>query len=78
VLKKGGMILVVIKRGSSEGYVNDLLGFKTRLYSTYFTEEELENCLQNSGFELISMETRQPYEFEIPVERIYAAGKKRD
>jgi ubiquinone/menaquinone biosynthesis C-methylase UbiE len=78
VLKKSGKILVVVKRGSSEGYVNDLLGLKTRLYSTYFTEEELENCLQTSGFELISMETRQPYEFETPVERVYAVGKKRD
>jgi hypothetical protein len=28
------------------------------------------------GFELIFLETRQPYEFEIPVERIYALGKK--
>ena len=78
VLRGGGIILVVVKRGSSEGYVDELLGFKTRLYSTYFTEEELETYLQTSGFEVIFMETRRPYDFEIPVERVYAVGKKRD
>jgi len=77
VLKKGGTILIVVKKGSTEGYVDELEGFKTRLYFTNFTEEELENYLQNSGFELIFLETRQPYEFEIAVERIYAVGQKR-
>ena len=77
VLKKGGKILIVVKKGSTEGYVDELVGLKTRLYFTNFTEEDLETYLRTSGFELIFMETRQPYDFEIPVERIYAVGKKR-
>jgi len=76
VLKKGGKILVVVKKGNTEGYVDELEGFKTRLYFTNFTEEELKSYLQTCGFELIFLETRQPYDFEIPVERIYAIGKK--
>jgi ubiquinone/menaquinone biosynthesis C-methylase UbiE len=78
VLKKGGKLLVVVKKGDTEGYVYELEGFKTRLYFTNFTEEELKNYLQTCGFELIFLETRQPYDFEIPVERIYALGKKID
>jgi len=77
VLKKGGKILIVVKKGNTEGYVNELEGFKTRLYFTNFTEEELENYLQDSGFRRIFLETRQPYDFEIPVKRIYASGEKR-
>jgi len=77
VLKRGGQILIVVKKGRTEGYVDELEGFKTRLYFTNFTEEELETYLQTSGFDLIFMDTRQPYDFEIPVERIYAIGKKR-
>lgn len=77
VLRKDGEILIVVKKGSTEGYVDELVGFKTRLYFTNFTETELENYLQTSGFELTSMETRQPYDFEITVGRIYAVGKKR-
>lgn len=77
VLKRGGQILIVVKKGRTEGYVDELEGFKTRLYFTNFTEEELETYLQTSGFDLIFMDTRQPYDFEIPVERVYAIGKKR-
>ncbi len=77
VLKKGGQILVVVKKGSTEGYVDELVGFKTRLYFTTFTEEELETYLQTSEFELIFLKTREPYDFEIPLKRIYAVGKKR-
>jgi len=76
VLKKGGKLLIVVKKGDMEGYVYELEGFKTRLYFTNFTERELKSYLQTCGFELIFLETRQPYEFEIPVERIYALGKK--
>lgn len=76
VLKKGGKILVVVKKGDTEGYVDELTGFKTRLCFTNFTEEELRSYLQTCGFDLIFLETRQPYDFEILVERIYAIGKK--
>ncbi len=78
VLKKGGKLLIVVKKGDTEGYVYELEGFKTRLYFTNFNEEELKSYLQTCGFELIFLETRQPYDFEIPVERIYALGKKID
>lgn len=76
VLRKGGKILIVVKKGSTEGYVDDLVGFKTRLHFTNFTEEELKSYLRTSGFELTFLETRQPYDFEISVERIYVIGRK--
>jgi len=76
VLKKGGKILVVAKKGEEEGYVDELEGFKTRLYFAHFTEEEVKSFLEASGFRVIFVETRQPYDFEIPIERIYAIGEK--
>ncbi len=76
VLKKGGKILIVVKKVGTEGYVHELEGFKTLLYFTSFTEEEVKSSLQTGGFELIFLEARQPYEFEIPVERIYALSQK--
>ena len=78
VLKKDGKILIVVKKGNTEGYVDELEGYKTRLYFTNFTEDELSNYLEASGFELTFLETRQPYSFEIPVERIYVIGRKID
>lgn len=76
VLRKDGKILVVVKKDTTEGYVDELVGFKTPLYFTNFTEEELKDYMRASGFELVFLETRQPYDFEIPVERIYAIGRK--
>ncbi|UCE29195.1 MAG: class I SAM-dependent methyltransferase [Candidatus Bathyarchaeota archaeon] len=76
VLRKGGRILVVVKKGDTEGYVDRLLGYKTRIYSTYFNEEEIKGFLETNGFRIILSETRQPYEFEIPNERIYTIGEK--
>jgi len=76
VLKKGGKILVVVKKGEEEGYVDELEGFKTSLYFAHFTEEEVKSFLEANGFSVIFLETRQPYDLEIPVQRIYAIAKK--
>ncbi len=76
VLKKHGRILIVVKKGDTEGYVEELEGFKTRLYFTNFKEEEIRSYLTANGFTVIFLETRLPYDFEIPIERIYAIGEK--
>jgi ubiquinone/menaquinone biosynthesis C-methylase UbiE len=76
VLKKSGKILIVVKKGDTEGYVDELEGFKTRLYFTNFREEEIEGFLETNGFRVTLLEARKPYDFEIPVERIYAVGEK--
>ncbi|MDH5483309.1 MAG: class I SAM-dependent methyltransferase [Candidatus Bathyarchaeota archaeon] len=76
ILKKNGKLLVVVKKGETEGYKDELEGFKTDLYFTNFTEEEIKSFLEANGFAVIFLETRQPYDFEIPVERVYAIGRK--
>ncbi|MGD8545912.1 MAG: class I SAM-dependent methyltransferase [Candidatus Bathyarchaeota archaeon] len=76
VLKKYGKILIVVKKGKTEGYIDELEGFKTQLYFDNFVEEEITSYLETNGFEVIFLETRQPYDFEMPVERIYAIGRK--
>jgi len=76
VLKMGGRIAVVVKKGDTEGYVEELIGFKTRLYFANFNEEEIRNYLEANKFRVVSLETRRPYDFEIPVDRIYATGIK--
>jgi SAM-dependent methyltransferase len=74
VLKEGGRIVIVVKKGDMEGYVDELEGFKTRLYFTNFNEDEIRNYLEANKFRVVSLETRHPYDFEIPVDRIYATG----
>lgn len=76
VLKMSGRICVVVKKGEIEGYVDELIGFKTRLYFANFSEDEIRSYLEANRFKVASLETRRPYDFEIPVERIYATGVK--
>jgi len=76
VLKRQGYILVAAKAGTAEGYVDDLLGIKTKIYSALFTQEEITAYFQEAGFVMEFIDMRNPYDFEISYERIFAIGKK--
>ncbi len=76
VLKTDGYLLVAVKAGTSEGYIDDLLGIKTKIYSALFTQEEIVGYFSKAGFLLEFFDKRNPYDFEISNERIFAIGKK--
>ena len=76
VLKPHGYLLVAVKVGTTEGYIYDLLGIKTKIYSTLFTRDEIVSYFKNTGFKLEFIDKRNPYEFEISNERIFAIGEK--
>jgi len=76
VLKTDGYLLVAVKAGMSEGYIDDLLGIKTKIYSTLFTQEEIVGYFSKAGFLLEFFDMRKPYDFEISNERIFAIDKK--
>ena len=76
VIKPDGYLLVAVKVGTTEGYIYDLLGIKTKIYSTVFTQEEIVAFFNEAGFKLEFCDKRNPYDFEISNERIFAIGKK--
>ncbi len=76
VLKPNGYLLVAVKAGTTEGYVDDLLGVKTEIYFALFTEQEITHYFEEAGFVLEFIEKRNPYDFEISNERIFAIGQK--
>jgi len=76
VLKTDGYLLVAVKAGTSEGYIDDLLGIKTKIYSTLFTLDDITSYFKESGFIIEFIDKRNPYDFEISNERIFAIGKK--
>lgn len=76
VLKKGGKALVVVKKGEDEGYIHEMLGEEVKIYFTNFMENEIEGLFKENGFKINYIVTRQPYEFEIEVPRIYTAAEK--
>jgi ubiquinone/menaquinone biosynthesis C-methylase UbiE len=76
VLKPDGYLLVAVKAGTTEGYIDELLGIKTKTYFSLFTQEEIVNYFSQAGFLLEFFDKRNPYDFEISNERIFVIGKK--
>jgi len=77
ILKKNGLLLLAVKEGIGEGYQNELLGIKTKIYFSLFTEEEIKTYLEDNGFEITKMQKRKPYEDEIKINRIFSISKKK-
>ncbi len=75
-LKPGGCLLVSVKAGEGEGFIDELLGIRTESYFALFSEDEITGYYKKAGFSLEFLERRNPYDFEIDNERIFAMGKK--
>ena len=76
VLKPDGFLLVAVKAGTTEGYIDNLLGIKARNYFSLFTKEEIVVYFSQAGFLIEFFDKRNPYDFEISNERIFAFGIK--
>ncbi len=76
VLKPGGCLLMAVKAGITEGYLTELLGIETEIYFSLFTQEEIRRYYEEAGFSIEFLEQRNPYDFEINAERIFAIGRK--
>jgi len=74
--KLNGKLLLVVKEGISEGYVDKVLDINTKVYEVYFTEREIKEYLTNCGFEIKYFHIRDPLNTEINIRRIYAIGEK--
>jgi len=76
VLKPNGYLLIAVKAGTTEGYIYDLLGENVEIYMSLFSEEEISSYFEKARFLIEFIEKRNPYDFEISNERIFAIGKK--
>lgn len=76
ILKKNGKLLIVVKKGESEGIIDDDWYEGNKVYFTNFIEEEIRRYMKQSSFQIEYFDTRKPYNFEFNVERIYSIGSK--
>jgi SAM-dependent methyltransferase len=60
VLKKGGKLLVTVKEGDEEGYLDEFLEYKTPIYFTHFIQEEIETYFVENGFSMLFLQNRIP------------------
>ncbi|MBI5726826.1 MAG: class I SAM-dependent methyltransferase [Ignavibacteriales bacterium] len=76
ILKDEGKLLIAVKKGSTEGLINDAWYEGNTVHFSYFLEDEIKQYMEENNYTIEYLLTRQPYEFEIQVERIYAIGTK--
>lgn len=76
ILKVGGKLLVVVKKGADEGLIDNEWYEGNPVYFTHFMEDELSAYFADAGFDIDSLAVRQPYDFELAVDRIYGVGTK--
>jgi SAM-dependent methyltransferase len=76
ILKVGGKLLVVVKKGTDEGLIDNEWYEGHKVYFTHFMESEMHTFFSHAGFVVDFVDTREPYDFELKVERIYVIGTK--
>lgn len=78
ILKRDGNLLIVVKKGSQEGIIDDEWYENNKVYFTYFMENEIRDYFSHRHFNIDFFERRKPYHFEFNVERNYAIGTKKN
>lgn len=78
ILKTNGKLLVIVKKGSDEGIIDNEWYDGNPVYFTHFLENEIRNHFELNCFDVDYFDTRKPYDFELAVERIYAIGTKKN
>ena len=77
VLEPDGLLLLSFHAGEGEIHRAEWYDQPVSIDATLFAADEMAEYLKLSGFELVRVAERAPYEFEYPTRRIYAFAKKR-
>lgn len=77
VLIPGGLLLLAFHGGEGEVHAEDWFGCGVSIDATLFQPAEMATYMEQAGFSIEEVVTREPYEFEYPSQRVYARGTKR-
>jgi hypothetical protein len=72
----GSLFRLCIKAGAGEGYPDELLGIKTEIHFSSFSEAEIADFLPRAGFALSFLKRRSPYDCEHQAYGLCAIGSK--
>jgi len=76
VLMPGGRLLMAVHAGEGEVSRDELYGKGVALVATLFSVDEVRAALTAARFRIDAVVTRDPYAFEYPSRRIYAAATR--
>lgn len=77
VLAPSGALLIAFHGGEGEVHAEDWFGQGVSIDATLFQPAEMAAYMEQAGFRVEEVVTREPYAFEYPSRRVYAKGTKR-
>ena len=76
VLAPGGLLLIAFHRGEGILHEDDVLDTHVSFDCTLFEPDEVTEVLENTGFPVVEVTVRRPYDFEYPTKRVYILAEK--
>jgi len=77
VMAPGGLMLIAFHGGSGQLHAEDWFGEKISISATLFEPDEMRGYMEATGLAVDDVTARDPYDFEYPTRRVYAAATKR-
>jgi SAM-dependent methyltransferase len=71
----GSPLVVAVHRGTGSIRSDEVLGRRVTIEGTLFEADEIADYVSDSGFDVITCETRPAYPTEYPTERIYLLAR---
>ena len=76
VLQPGALLLLSFHAGEGELRRDEWYDKPVSIDVTLFRNDEMCGYLETSGFEVMKISEREPYEFEYPTRRVYVTARK--
>ncbi len=76
VLRPEGRLLVVVKEGEGEGWMEDPLGSGRQVFWAAFTPDEMQALIARNRFRVLSCTVRDALPEELQVRRIYITAER--
>src|SRR2546425_7075618 len=77
VMAPGGLMLIAFHGGSGQVHAEDWFDEKLSISATLFEPDEMRGYMEAAGLAVDDISARDPYDFEYPTRRVYAAATKR-
>jgi hypothetical protein len=65
ILLPGGHLLIAVHHGDGELHAEEFWGQPVSIDATLFQADEMKECLERAGFDILMTHVRKPYECEL-------------
>lgn len=75
-LLPGKHLLIAVHHGDGELQAEEFLGQPVSIDTTLLQADEMKECLESAGFDIVMTDVREPYECEPQTQQLYCSATK--